>query len=101
MVWRGGLGLGGGFGFGGPVGVHAELLRQVHVARFGHLTPPAADPGHTFAAPLFNTALHTHRDRHTDRQTEGERERERERKKEREENGGGVGENKRQNEIKE
>lgn len=54
-----GLGLGGGGGFGGPVGVHAKLLGQVHVARLGYLPLPAAQPRQTLGSPEVNATLET------------------------------------------
>lgn len=60
---RRGLGLCGGFGLWGPVRVNAELLGQVHVARFGHLPPPATQQRNTPLAPQVNTALQRQIDR--------------------------------------
>lgn len=42
ILWVG-LGFGGGGWFWGPVGVHAELLGQMHIASFGCFLAKAAE----------------------------------------------------------
>lgn len=60
---RGGAIFWAGFGFNGgcwlwrPVGVHTELLRQMHVASFGCHLAWTAEPGQTFVRPQVNAPL--------------------------------------------
>ena len=56
-VFWAGLGFGGGGRLRRPVGVHAELLGQMHVARFGRHLARAAETGQTFPRPEVNAPL--------------------------------------------
>lgn len=59
VAGRRGIGFSGGGGFGGPVGVHAQLLGQVHVECLGYLPLPAAQPRQTLGSPEVNATLET------------------------------------------
>ena len=57
VLLRTGLGFGGGGGPRGPVGVHAELLGQVHVAGLGGRVALATEPRETLHAPVVDAHL--------------------------------------------
>lgn len=47
---RAGFGFSSALRFGRPVGIHAQLLGQVHVPSLGHFSPSAAQPGEAFSS---------------------------------------------------
>lgn len=56
-VFWAGLGFSGGGWLWRPVGVHTELLGQMHVTSLGCHPAWAAQPGQTLKRPLVNAAL--------------------------------------------
>lgn len=56
VFFRVGLGFSGGGWLWRPVGIHTELLGQMHVEGLGHLAW-AAQPGQTFVRPQVNAPL--------------------------------------------